>query len=51
MATAKSFSYSVLRAGTGPLMSKINLRDAYKIVPVRKEDSNLLPGDEEHVQA
>jgi hypothetical protein len=38
MATAKSFSYSVLKAGVGSKMSKFDLKDAYKIVPVKKED-------------
>jgi hypothetical protein len=41
MATAKSFSYAVRKAGVGSCMSKFDLRDAYKIVPVKKEDWKL----------
>jgi hypothetical protein len=41
MATAKSFSYNVRKAGVGASMSKFDLKDAYKIVPVKKEDWRL----------
>jgi hypothetical protein len=41
MATAKSFSYAVRKAGVGSSMSKFDLRDAYKIVPVKKQDWKL----------
>jgi hypothetical protein len=41
MSSAKQFSQSVLEAGRGALMSKMDMRDAYKQVPARPEDYRL----------
>ena len=41
MSTAKSFSFSVMDAGRGALMSKHDMKDAYKLIPCRKEDWRL----------
>jgi hypothetical protein len=41
MATAKSFSYKIIEAGAGCLMSKYDLKDAYKNIPAKKEDWHL----------
>jgi len=41
MATAKSFSYGLRRAGKNAIFSKFDMRDAYKLVPARPEDFKL----------
>jgi hypothetical protein len=41
MSTAQSFGFSVREAGKGALMSKFDLKDAYKIVPAKREDWRL----------
>jgi hypothetical protein len=41
MTTAKNFSYKLIEAGPGCLMSKYDLKDAYKNIPARKEDWHL----------
>jgi len=41
MSTAQSFGYSVREAGIGAVMSKFDLKDAYKIVPARRADWRL----------
>jgi hypothetical protein len=38
MATAKEFSFAVLAAGPGARMSKFDVKDAYKLIPAKKED-------------
>jgi hypothetical protein len=41
MCTAKKFSYKVIEAGEGALMSKFDLKDAYKNIPAKTEDWRL----------
>ena len=41
MATAKSFSYGLRRAGQGAIFSKFDIRDAYKQIPAKPEDYRL----------
>lgn len=41
MSTAQEFSYKVRALGKGATMTKFDLRDAYKIIPARKEDWRL----------
>jgi len=41
MATAKEFSYEVIEAGKGAIMSKFDLKDAFKLIPARKDDWKL----------
>ena len=41
MSSARQFGQSVLRAGKGALMSKMDMRDAYKHVPAKVEDFRL----------
>jgi len=41
MASAKSFSFAVKSAGVGALMSKYDLKDAFKIIPARASDWRL----------
>ena len=41
MSSAKQFGQSVLKAGTGALMSKMDMKDAYKNVPAKVEDLRL----------
>jgi hypothetical protein len=38
MSTAKEFSFAVLAAGPEATMSKFDIKDAYKLIPARKED-------------
>jgi hypothetical protein len=38
MSTAKEFSYAVLAAGKNAKMSKFDIKDAYKLIPAKKED-------------
>ena len=38
MGTAKSFGFSLKKAGKGAKFSKFDLQDAYKLMPARKED-------------
>jgi hypothetical protein len=38
MATAKDFSFAVLAAGKNARMSKFDIKDAYKLIPAKKED-------------
>jgi len=38
MATAKAFSYRVKAAGEGALMSKYDLKDAFKLIPAKPKD-------------
>jgi hypothetical protein len=41
MATAQLFSYRVREAGKGAVMSKQDMKDAYKLVPAKLEDRRL----------
>lgn len=41
MSTAREFSYEVKEAGLGAIMSKFDLKDAFKLIPARKEDWSL----------
>jgi len=41
MSTAKEFSFEVLEAGRGALMSKFDLKDAFKLIPARRDDWRL----------
>jgi len=41
MSTARQFSFTVKEAGRHALMSKFDMRDAYKLVPARKQDWRL----------
>jgi len=41
MASAKSFSFAVVNAGPGAIMSKFDLKDAFKIIPARPNDWRL----------
>ncbi len=41
MTTAQQFGYKVRKAGRHSLLSKFDLRDAYKLVPARKQDWRL----------
>ena len=41
MSTAKSFSFSVMDAGKGALMSKHDMKDAYKLIPCRQGEWRL----------
>jgi len=41
MTTAKDFSYKIKECGKNALMSKFDLKDAYKILPAKKEDWRL----------
>jgi len=41
MATAKEFSYKVKECGKGAVMTKFDLKDAYKILPAKKSDWRL----------
>ena len=41
MTTAQQFGYKVRKAGRYSLLSKFDLRDAYKLVPARKQDWRL----------
>ena len=41
MSSPKQFGQSVLKAGTGALMSKMDMKDAYKNVPAKVEDLRL----------
>ena len=41
MSSAKQFGQSILRAGRGALMSKMDMRDAYKHVPAKVSDFRL----------
>ena len=41
MGTAKVFSFALKRAGRGAKFSKFDLRDAYKLMPARREDFRL----------
>ncbi len=41
MATAQSFSYKLLEAGKAAIMSKQDMKDAYKLIPAKAEDRRL----------
>ena len=41
MSSARQFGQAVLRAGEGALMSKLDMKDAYKNVPAKVEDYRL----------
>jgi hypothetical protein len=41
MSTAQQFSYTVLEAGPGALMSKQDMKDVYKLVPAKLQDRRL----------
>jgi len=41
MSTAKAFSYKVRAAGKGAVMSKFDLKDAFKLIPAKPEDFRL----------
>ena len=41
MSSAKKFGQSLLRVGRGAIMSKMDMRDAYKMVPARTQDLRL----------
>ena len=41
MSSAKQFGQAVLRAGKGALMSKMDMKDAYKHIPAKVEDFRL----------
>ena len=41
MSSARQFGQAVLRAGQGALMSKLDMKDAYKNVPAKVEDYRL----------
>ena len=41
MSSARQFRQAVLRAGKGALMSKLDMKDAYKNVPAKVEDFRL----------
>ena len=41
MTSAKNFSFSILEAGKGSIMSKFDFIDAYKLIPARLEDLRL----------
>ena len=41
MTSARAFSYSVIEAGRGALMSKFDMTDAYKNIPAQLEDLRL----------
>ena len=41
MGTAKQFSYALKNAGVGAIFSKYDIRDAYKLMPVKVEDYRL----------
>jgi hypothetical protein len=41
MATAQSFSYKLLEAGKAAVMSKQDMKDAYKLIPAKAEDRRL----------
>jgi len=41
MTTAKNFSYDVKEAGLGALMTKFDLKDAFKLIPAKREDWKL----------
>ena len=41
MSSAKQFGQAILQAGKGALMSKMDMRDAYKHVPAKVEDLRL----------
>jgi len=41
MSTAKSFGYDVREAGKNALMSKFDLKDAFKLIPARQQDWKL----------
>jgi hypothetical protein len=40
MATAQSFGYAVRKCGSNAKMSKFDKKDAYKLIPAKKEDWN-----------
>ncbi len=40
MATAQSFGYAVRKCGKNAIMSKFDKKDAYKLIPAKKEDWN-----------
>ena len=41
MGTARQFGYGLSRAGKGAVFSKFDLKDAYKLMPARKDDFRL----------
>jgi hypothetical protein len=41
MSTAKQFGYSVREAGIGAIMSKLDMKDAYKLIPAKKANWKL----------
>ena len=41
MSTARQFGYSVREAGKGSIMSKLDMKDAYKLIPAKKQDWRL----------
>jgi hypothetical protein len=41
MSTARKFGYSVKEAGQGAIMSKLDMKDAYKLIPAQKNDWRL----------
>ena len=41
MSTARQFSYTLREAGKGAIMTKLDMKDAYKLVPCQKEDWRL----------
>jgi len=41
MSSAKQFGKALLRSGRGSLMSKMDMKDAYKLIPARPEDYRL----------
>lgn len=41
MSTARQFGYSAKEAGKGALMSKMDMKDAYKLIPAKKKDWRL----------
>ena len=41
MATARQFSYAIREAGRHAVMTKDDMKDAYKLLPARKEDWRL----------
>ena len=41
MSTARQFGYSVREAGKDSIMSKLDMKDAYKLIPAKKQDWRL----------
>ena len=41
MSTAKQFAYCAREAGKGAIMSKLDMKDAYKLIPAKRQDWRL----------